>query len=350
MSLPARHLHPLRIAGMLAALACILATPARAETPDKPVWDLAALSHPPKTYAAPTEVPVPDGMRTLCFEGPDWRGKPTRVFAYLGLPATATPDHKVPGIVLVHGAGGTAFSRWVKIWTDRGYAAIAFDDEGQLPLGKYNAWAPNPDGGPRRADIPQLGWPVTDQWMYHAVADTMLANSLLASQPQVDPSRIGVCGISWGGVIAANVAGLDPRFKFAAMIYGCGFIARESDDGSTFVGRHDTPEQRAAWTRLWDPGNHLPQSRMPLLWLAGATDFAFTPTARQQSSRAALGPQTISLRTSMPHAHSAVSEAAQIVEAFADNIVRNGPPLPRITDQKRAGNTLTARYTSPTSI
>jgi hypothetical protein len=37
------------------------------------------------------------------------------------------PGRKVPGIVLLHGGGGTAFESWVKLWVDRGYAAIAID-------------------------------------------------------------------------------------------------------------------------------------------------------------------------------------------------------------------------------
>jgi len=34
--------------------------------------------------------------------------------------------------------------------------------------------------------------------MYHAHADTMLANSLLRALPEVDANKIGVMGVSWG--------------------------------------------------------------------------------------------------------------------------------------------------------
>jgi cephalosporin-C deacetylase-like acetyl esterase len=47
--------------------------------------------------------------------------------------------------------------------------------------------------------------------MYHALADTMLANSLLRSLPEVDATKIGVMGVSWGGVITSTVIGLDER-------------------------------------------------------------------------------------------------------------------------------------------
>lgn len=310
-------------------------------------WDTAALAKPPRIFDAPSEIETPDGVHAVCFEGLPWRGNPTRVFAYYGVPATATPANPAPGIVLVHGAGGTAFARWVKTWVDRGYAAIAFDHDGGMPVGKYSAWERLPGGGPRRGDLQQLNRPVTDQWMHHAVADTMLAHSLLASLPEVDADRIGATGISWGGVILANTAGVDSRLKFAAMVYGCGFIAEETDDGSSFVGSKGTAEQRAAWSALWDPSRYLPAATMPMLWLSGADDFAFTPKARQQSVAAAPGPQTLSLLPKMPHTHSPVSEAPEIIHAFANHLFNAAPPLPRITDQSQQAANATVRYTAP---
>ena len=46
--------------------------------------------------------------------------------------------------------------------------------------------------------------------------------------PGVDPDRIGVTGISWGGYLTCIVAGVDPRFRFAAPVYGCGFLGDNS--------------------------------------------------------------------------------------------------------------------------
>ena len=48
------------------------------------------------------------------------------MFAWCGLPAAAAGT-KSPAMVLVHGGGGTAFEHWVRLWNDRGYAAIAMD-------------------------------------------------------------------------------------------------------------------------------------------------------------------------------------------------------------------------------
>jgi hypothetical protein len=58
-----------------------------------------------------------------------YNNAPTHVFAYVGIPSIATKDNPVPGVVLIHGGGGTAFYDWVKMWNDWGYAAIAIDTE-----------------------------------------------------------------------------------------------------------------------------------------------------------------------------------------------------------------------------
>ena len=75
--------------------------------------------------------------------------------------------------------------------------------------------------------------PVTDQWTYHAVADVILAHSLVLSFPEVDPNRTALTGISWGGYLTCIVAGLDDRFKAAVPVYGCGFL----DENSVWLGR-----------------------------------------------------------------------------------------------------------------
>lgn len=75
-----------------------------------------------------------EGISGLFFAGVPYRNQPTRVFAWLGLPEGASAQQRVPGVVLVHGGGGTAFARWVRWWCARGFAAIAMDTCGAMPL------------------------------------------------------------------------------------------------------------------------------------------------------------------------------------------------------------------------
>ena len=109
-------------------------------------WNLRALSNPPHTYTAPEF--HENGMRGLFFDGVPWQGKPTRVFAWYGVPTNAKSD-RVPAVVLVHGGGGTAFANWVRLWNSRGYGAIAIDTCGSVPISAGNAtWQRSPFGGP----------------------------------------------------------------------------------------------------------------------------------------------------------------------------------------------------------
>lgn len=91
-------------------------------------WNLPELHRPPECWAVPERDDGP--IRAILYEGLPYRGRPTRVFAYCALPEVV-PAAGVPGIVLAHGGGGTAFRDWAREWADRGYAAIAMDPEGR---------------------------------------------------------------------------------------------------------------------------------------------------------------------------------------------------------------------------
>ena len=78
------------------------------------LWDIKALNQTPRTF--PVTIPCSNdygriqGVEPIFIEGEPLKGKPTRVFAWWGLPEGASADRKVPAMVLVHGGGGTAFA------------------------------------------------------------------------------------------------------------------------------------------------------------------------------------------------------------------------------------------------
>jgi cephalosporin-C deacetylase-like acetyl esterase len=257
-----------------------------------PCWDMNVLSKTPKTFAA-TE-PTAKDVTSVFYEGLPWHKKPTRVFAYYGMP-NVPQGTKVPGMVLVHGGGGTAFDAWVRLWTSRGYAAIAMDTCGCVPVGTYGNWKRHDAGGPAGwGGFEQIDEPIEDQWTYHAVADVVLAHSLLRSMPQVDPERIGVTGISWGGYLTCITAGVDSRFRFAVPVYGCGFLGENSAWLPDF--QKMGPEKAARWLAWWDPSVWLRHAKMPMLWVTGTNDFAYPMDSLQKSYRLTKGPHALCLR------------------------------------------------------
>ena len=301
----------------------------------------------PKTYDA--EGFKPDGaVHAIFYEALPWKAKPTRVFAWIGLPAKR--EGKVPAMVLVHGGGGTAYKEWVQKWNAQGFAAISIAVEGQTdadekkePKGRP-VWARHAFSGPARdGTFADTKLPLKEQWMYHALADTMLASSLLRSLPEVDPSKIGVMGISWGGVITSTVIGLDPRFAFGIPTYGCGHLF----DAENHWGRalHDNE----GYKQVWDGMNYADRVKMPVLWLSWPQDAHFPLGCQAEHYRQTPGPRMVSLITKMGHSHPAGWNPPDSY-AFAQSVVETGKPWGSSTSSKTENGHAIATFASTKPI
>jgi len=309
-------------------------------------WDMETLSRVPRVWEDPNR--SADGVEAIFYEGLPWKGKPTRVFAYYGVPEVK-PGEKVPAMVLVHGGGGSAFIPWVRLWVDRGYAAISMDTCGCISTGGYANHPHHEHGGPAGwGGFNQLDWPVEDQWTYHAVADAILGHSLIRSLPEVDAERTGVTGISWGGYLTCIVAGVDSRFKFAAPVYGCGFLGDNSTWLDTFTKLG--PEKARLWLDQWDPSQYLPQAEMPMLWVTGTNDFAYPMDSLQKSYRLPASARTLCLRVRMKHAHGGPGENPEEIHAMAEAILNEGVPMAQVTSSGRHGREVWVTFESETPI
>lgn len=304
------------------------------------LWDLQKLGTPPAVEIA--EEFDTEACHAIFFEGEPWRGKPTKVFAYYGLPKSASRDAPVPGIVCVHGGSGTAFAEWVQIWNKHGFAAIALDTNGAVPQSinedpdKFrHEWA-----GPPRYGFNQSDQPPQDQWPYHAVAAIVRAHSLLRSFPEVDSSKIGITGISWGGYLTCLTAGIDPRFKFAIPVYGCGFL----DEGSTWTDAiHKYGRDR--WMGWWDPSSYLAGANLATLWINGTNDPHYHLPFFQKTYRLPHGPRNLSIRVRMDHGHGSGWSPPEIY-AFAKAAVGTGDPLVEIAERGLDESLAWVRYRS----
>ncbi len=286
---------------------------------------LGDLTDAPVVY--PAETFESDGViKPIFYQALPYQGKETRVFAWLGIPEVSA-GQKVPAVVLVHGGGGTAFKEWVKLWNQQGFAAISIAVEGQIdqkPKKGEKAprqhWQYHPWSGPQRMMIyGDTAEPIKDQWMYHAVADTVLANSLLRSDPKIDTEKIGLMGISWGGVITSTAIGIDNRFAFAIPTYGCGDLA----NAENMYG--DTLANNAIYRQVWDPLSWLERASMPSLWYSWTGDTHFPMDCLSRSYQAASGKRLVSLVPEMQHGHQPAWLRDDSYE-FAKSIVSTGSP------------------------
>ncbi len=311
-------------------------------------WPAELFTTPPRTFPAPAH--RAPGVQALFFENVPYRGQPTRVFAWMGMPYLP-PGRTCPAMVLLHGGGGTAFDQWVRLWNQRGYAAIAIDQCGCTP----DATGKTRSDWPRHEHAGPAGWgksfacsdePLADQWPYHAVAAAVRAHTLLASQPGVDPQRVGVTGISWGGYLTCLTAGVDARLRCAVPVYGCGFLGHNSGWRDNAFD-HVDPARVQRWLDLWDPSQYLPHAGQPFLWVSGTNDSSYPldSLARSYGVRPAAAPLTLCLRPAMPHGHSAGWAPAEIMR-FADSHLADGAPLPRVSPATVRDGQLEATFQS----
>ena len=304
----------------LCFLFLLIQAPGRTPMPQLPLWDMGQLGQVPEHEWGNTD----GNIKEVYFKGEPYNGNPTRVFAYVGMPEGEGP---FPGVVLVHGGGGQAFSKWVQHWNANGYAAIAMDTAGNGPGRKRL-----PDGGPDQGHpfkFPEFTeCNIKDVWTYHAVSDVILAHSLLRSLPEVDADKTALTGISWGGYLTCLVSGIDQRFKASVPVYGCGFL----DDNSAWLNNfaaYDEPTRRL-WVRNFDPGQHIHRATFPILFLNGTNDFAYPMDSHRKTiEQVRPGLATVAIHHRLRHGHIWTFPE---VDRFIDSKLKGGEPFVRPLD------------------
>lgn len=212
----------------------------------------------------------------------------SEIFAII---ATPKSSGKYPGILVLHGGGGSAEVEKAMAWAQRGYVAVAPDLPGIAEptklagsTGKWSAlkygdgrWVATPDG--------------SSSVIFDAVLAAMKALHLLRSQPEVDTSRIGVVGISWGGYLTTMVAGLaGDQVRAAFAVFGCGFYERTSQ----FSGPNSTlskmpAAERERWLRDLDAGRRADGIKAAFFTAGATNDFFYWPQAVQATLDAIRG-------------------------------------------------------------
>jgi len=145
------------------------------------------------------------------------------------------------------------------------------------------------------------------------VSDARAAIARLRANRRIDPDRIGVVGMSLGGLIAALVAGKEPKLK-SVVLWGA--IARPAKvvsslapkgaermmDKYGFVDMGGLAVGRAFWetARKLDPPAELAKSKAPVLIIHGTADKTVPYVNSTDFLRAAKGRGIASKRVSIP--------------------------------------------------
>jgi dienelactone hydrolase len=248
-------------------------------------------------------------------------GKPSKIFGYLCYPAKS--DEKLPAILLVHGGGGSAHLGRTAEWAKRGYVVLSID----LP-GKGEQRASSRSTGPDM-DVPVLLRTNPDpslNYLVHAVAATRNAITYLTQREEVDPERMGMVGLSWGGVITLLTNGQDKRLKAAVNVFGAGYIP----EGCTWQDRFNvmTEEESKLWYSYIDPKNFLKTQHAPILFVSGTNDHCYYLPTFQKSYEEVTVPKKLVLIPNLRHQFLPYMQS--IVWNWLDNKLKSGGSFPRV--------------------
>jgi dienelactone hydrolase len=193
-------------------------------------------------------------------------------------PPASRGARKCPGVVVLHILGADfALSRYLAgRLADRGVAALFV----KLPY--YGERRPP---GARReflsADIDR-----SVLAMRQGVCDVRRAAAWLGARAEVDPTRLGVAGISLGGIVASLAVAIDPALERGAFLLAGGDLARvlwEMPEGAPYreawLASGKTFEDLRALTEPYDPLRYA--SRLEgkhVVMIAGNVDEVIPPS------------------------------------------------------------------------
>lgn len=183
------------------------------------------------------------------------------------LPKEASPTHKVPAIVWVHGGPGgqtmRGYSALMQYFVNNGYAVLGINNRGSSGYGKSFFTAD--DGKHGREPL----------W------DCIEAKTFLAATGVVDPERIGIVGGSYGGYMVLSAMAFRPEaFKVGIDIFGVSNWLRTLES----IPPYWESFRQALYQEVGDPVKdrerlmatsplfHASEIRKPLMVIQGAND------------------------------------------------------------------------------
>lgn len=341
--------HALPLVGLLCLAACLLTSSATAHPQ---LTETAARTTPPAKITEldpPANVPAGIRVKRLRFElrSVDTPEGPvtTEVYAFLAIPEGKGP---FPGMLVLHGGGGHAEEAKAIGWAQRGYVAIAPDlpgiakpEDAPESRGAWKAsyafgrWRVQPD--------------VTNDAIFEAVLTGLNAFKILQNQPEVDRSRLGIVGISWGGYMTTILTGLlGDQVAASFSVFGSGHY-----EVATFAGPLNkmSDVDRKTWMENLDAARYASNMKAAYFVAAAANDSFFFPPAVQATLNDIPSPKNhifapnADHKTTFPGGRPEGVEtnwAAQEVDFFNYYLKGEGHPLPTVKvtqptpDERRA--------------
>ena len=199
-------------------------------------------------------------------------GQEVIIYGILAKPVRAG---RYPGVLMVHGGGGCADQVFDQVfdWAKLGYVSFCQDEPGICSL-KHRSLGPPAIFVRTIADANSL----SSFSVYDGIVAALNGLRMLRSQADVDTSRVGVTGGSWGGYMTTMVSGLaGDRIKASFSHYGCGYYDLGSHWSSAI--EQMSAEQRLQWLENFDAGRKASQITSHFMLTSPTNDWYFWPGA-----------------------------------------------------------------------
>ncbi|MDA1193534.1 MAG: acetylxylan esterase, partial [Candidatus Poribacteria bacterium] len=261
----------------------ILAVTTAHAAPDM-IWDLEWAKTAPLEVEITDEQVVEHGGKTLIareftYFSHEWDGERIRIAGHLAMPVAAK-ESPLPGFIMVTSAMSDAKNTAATTNT----ITLAIDRVGEggstgprdAPGGVYETWlAIDPPTDPRNS------------WMYHYVMSAVRAVTYLSSLEEVRGDRIGVTGVSRGGICSLLTSAVDDRIALSMPIAATGDFANTVQYEHNWVsllvlaptGRDENSEAWKRFVQYYDPVNYLDQLHGFVWIVIGAQDEFFPITS-----------------------------------------------------------------------
>jgi uncharacterized protein YjdB/cephalosporin-C deacetylase-like acetyl esterase len=189
-----------------------------------------------------------------------------------------------PGIMIYHGGGGYAEGLLPELqkFAALGYVTLGIDEPSIANKTLTSSYSTGPWTSAAAGEGPRFN--VTGGAQNSTLCDAVVASveafNLLSSQGNVDASKMGVTGLSWGGYLTTMISGLlGNKVKAAYSSFGCGFYDAGSFWSSTIAAM--SASDRTVWLTYLDAGRRTSGITAPYFIEQPTNDTFFWPEAVQ---------------------------------------------------------------------
>jgi dienelactone hydrolase len=165
---------------------------------------------------------------------------------------------------------------------------------------------------------------VRESSWYHWALVARRALTVLERQDEVDPTRLGVFGVSTGGSLVWPVAAIDKRVKAACPIYGVGWNTHPRSR-YTSDPRANDPET-LFWRRTMEPEAYASLVDCPVLFLNATNDHHGKMDWSFETLAALRGPWRVAYTPR--YRHHITEDQGRDLPLFMDTYLRHGPTWP----------------------